>query len=126
MKIKTCMMLLGFMLCEGAVAQSQDFVKIGDTEIFDLYLNRGAYEFSALANGKPIFGTVVQYRFKATNKSSFFKNYVLKEDCQRGYGKMRGYDLNDRFSEYLDWVKGSGTVGSDYAEALCRVASWDK
>ncbi|WP_279211813.1 hypothetical protein [Delftia acidovorans] len=126
MKKKISMLLVGVLVCGGAMAQNTDWVKIGEAKDVDLFLNRNAYEFSRLNNGKAIFGTVVQWRVKSTSKSEFYKDYVLEEDCRRGYGKMYGYDFSDRFTGFVEWVKDSETLGSSVAESLCTVASWNK
>lgn len=124
MKRTIIAIIAGLSFVGGAQAQTSTWMRIGETTEAIYSLNTGAYEFSSLMNGKRIFGTVVKQYNKNSGINSFIKEYVLEEDCRKGYGMMNAYDLRDNFMQNVDWAKGSGTVSANIAQALCFEAGW--
>lgn len=126
MKNKIIVLMMGLLVCGSVVAQSSSLRKTGETQQSTYYLNTATYEFSRLMIGKSIFGVVIQQNNKSTNIVSYMKEYVIEEDCRKGYGQMNVYDLRDNFMENVSWVRNSGTVSDSISRNLCYVAGWDK
>lgn len=118
-------LVAGLYICGNALAENSSR-KIGDTQRSTYYINTSTYEFSRLASGKAIFGAVLQENNKITNVASYFKEYVIEDDCRKGYGQMNVYDLRDNFMDNVNWVRNSGTISDTISGNLCYVAGWEK
>jgi len=61
-------------------------------------------------------------RVRQPNGQNIFeRDWVLVEDCRRGYGSLGTSDIRGNLQYKTDWVNGGGTVATRIANVICAL-----
>ncbi len=106
----------------GAAGAQQTWIAVSD----NIAVRAGSFEMRRLVDSQaPLATVIVRWKLK-NNQFTFDRAGILISDCERGYGKLRAYDIDSgAYSDQFEYVNAGGSVGSHLGDALCGLAAQD-
>ena len=98
------------------VARSKD-----SNDEYSVKLGSGARDSNKQGDSMTV--VVGKISHKKENNIDIYKWYVTDSDCSQEYGNLVVLDIDGNFKFETPFAKGSNTIGSAIAEAICAAAA---
>lgn len=109
---------LGLVCLSAAAAPDSRWFSAGETSDTKTYIQRGSLQQTMTEDGKPA-ATVIGMAVTNSNAAVVEKWHVSRDACLNESGQLRATTLEGQLKRTIDFVFGSGTIGSFQAELIC-------
>jgi hypothetical protein len=97
------------------------WVQVGYTDENVFSIRKGSFEITQTKAGTPIAVVTVQSTEKKTQSITYRREYVTKDDCLSGLGKLVILDTNGQYMGQNDFVSDGDSIASTIATLICRI-----
>jgi hypothetical protein len=99
--------------------EDSEWVRVASTDDYLYAIRKGSFEITKTKAGIPIAVVVLQMTEIKPQTISYLKNYVTKDDCLNGLGKLVALDTTGQYLHENDFVYDGNNVASSIASVIC-------